>query len=173
VKDKLSILIADDNMDFAKNLTNYIDKEEEMEVIGIAKDGLEAVEMIKNTKPDIAIVNNEDFKNNDFFVNSFNYLSENNETKIFDINYVSLDNAKKLLDEDKIVGYILFLDDDIKISVKTNGVNETIIKYVVDEIKTNYNLIDDYYFNKLEKEITSLKLPENENIHIFAITLSN
>ncbi len=31
----------------------------------------------------------------------------------------------------------------------------------------------EYSFNKLEKEITSLKLPENENIHIFAITLSN
>lgn len=101
---------------------------------------------------DIAIVNNDDFKNNDFFVNSFNYLSENNETKIFDINYVSLDNAKKLLDEDKIVGYILFLDDDIKISVKTNGVNETIIKYVVDEIKTNYNLIDDLAKKEIEKE---------------------
>lgn len=101
---------------------------------------------------DIAIVNNEDFKNNDFFVNSFNYLSENDETKIFDINYVSLDNAKKLLDEDKIVGYILFLDDDIKISVKTNGVNETIIKYVVDEIKTNYNLIDDLAKKEIEKE---------------------
>ena len=56
VKDKLSILVADDNVDFAKNLSNYIEKEEEMEVIGIAKDGIEAVDMIKNTKPDIAII---------------------------------------------------------------------------------------------------------------------
>ena len=56
MKDKLSILVADDNVDFAKNLTNYIEKEDEMEVIGIAKDGLEAIEMIKNTKPDIAII---------------------------------------------------------------------------------------------------------------------
>ena len=56
MKDKLSILVADDNVDFAKNLSNYIEKEEEMEVIGIAKDGIEAVDMIKNTKPDIAII---------------------------------------------------------------------------------------------------------------------
>lgn len=56
MKDKLSILVADDNIDFAKNLTSYIEKENEMEVIGIAKDGLEAVEMIKNTKPDVAII---------------------------------------------------------------------------------------------------------------------
>lgn len=56
MKDKLSILVADDNVDFAKNLTNYIEKEEEMEVIGLAKDGMEAIDMIKNTKPDIAIL---------------------------------------------------------------------------------------------------------------------
>jgi len=56
VKDKLSILVADDNADFARNLTTYIEREEDMEVIGIAKDGLEAVEMIQNTKPDIAII---------------------------------------------------------------------------------------------------------------------
>ena len=56
MKNKLSILVADDNIDFAKNLTSYIEKEDEMEVIGIAKDGLEAVEMIKNAKPDIAII---------------------------------------------------------------------------------------------------------------------
>lgn len=56
MRDKLSILVADDNIDFAKNLTNYIEREDEMEVIGIAKDGLEAVDMIKNTKPDVAII---------------------------------------------------------------------------------------------------------------------
>lgn len=56
MKDKLSILVADDNVDFANNLTSYIEKEDEMEVIGIAKDGLEAVDMIKNAKPDVAII---------------------------------------------------------------------------------------------------------------------
>ncbi len=56
MKDKLSILVADDNAEFANTLTNYIDKEEGMEVIGIAQDGLEAVDMINNIKPDVAIL---------------------------------------------------------------------------------------------------------------------
>lgn len=56
MKDKLSILVADDNVDFAKTLTNCIEKEEGMEVIGIAQDGIEAIEMINNTKPDVAIL---------------------------------------------------------------------------------------------------------------------
>ena len=56
MKDKLSILVADDNVEFARNLTNCIEQEEGMEVIGIAQDGVEAVEMINNTKPDVAIL---------------------------------------------------------------------------------------------------------------------
>ena len=56
MRDKLSILVADDNADFAKNLSNHIEKEEGMEVIGIAQDGVEAIDMIRNTKPDVAIL---------------------------------------------------------------------------------------------------------------------
>lgn len=53
---KISILIADDNSEFARTLTNYIEKEEDMEVIGLAKDGNEAVKMIENVQPDIALL---------------------------------------------------------------------------------------------------------------------
>ena len=56
MKDKLSILVADDNADFARTLTTCIEQEEGMEVIGIAQDGLEAIDMINNTKPDVAIL---------------------------------------------------------------------------------------------------------------------
>ena len=56
MKEKLSILVADDNLEFAKTLTSCIEKEEGMEVIGIAQDGIEAIEMINNTKPDVAIL---------------------------------------------------------------------------------------------------------------------
>lgn len=56
MKDKLSILVADDNVDFARTLTTCIEREDGMEVIGIAQDGLEAIDMINNTKPDVAIL---------------------------------------------------------------------------------------------------------------------
>ena len=49
MKDKISILIADDNPDFARTLTSYIEEDEELEVIAIARDGKQAVEMILNT----------------------------------------------------------------------------------------------------------------------------
>ena len=56
MKEKTTILIADDNQDFAKTLANYIQKQDDMEVIGIARDGEEAVDMITNTKPDVALL---------------------------------------------------------------------------------------------------------------------
>ena len=46
MKDKIRVLIADDNIEFAMTLNSYLEKEEEMEVIGMAKDGNEAYGMI-------------------------------------------------------------------------------------------------------------------------------
>ena len=56
MKEKTTILIADDNADFAKTLVNYLEKEEDMEVIGIAKNGKEACDMVVNTQPDVLLL---------------------------------------------------------------------------------------------------------------------
>ncbi len=56
MKEKISILIADDNSDFANNLASYIEKENDMEVLGIAKDGNEAIEMVTVAQPDILLL---------------------------------------------------------------------------------------------------------------------
>ena len=56
MKDKITILISDDNPDFANTLTNYIEEDDELEIIAIAKDGKQAVEMILNTEPDVVLL---------------------------------------------------------------------------------------------------------------------
>ena len=56
MREKTTILIADDNQDFSQTLANYISNQEDMEVIGIARDGEEAIELISNIKPDIALL---------------------------------------------------------------------------------------------------------------------
>lgn len=56
MKEKISILIADDNTDFTNTLSSFLGKTEDMEIVGVAKDGKEAVEMIKVMKPDIALL---------------------------------------------------------------------------------------------------------------------
>ena len=47
MREKITVLIADDNVEFAMTLNENLSKDEEMDVIGIAKDGNEAYKMIK------------------------------------------------------------------------------------------------------------------------------
>ena len=56
MKEKISVLIADDNPDFSQTLAQYLESQEEMEVIGMAKDGTEAIDMIANTIPDVVLL---------------------------------------------------------------------------------------------------------------------
>ena len=56
MKEKITILIADDNIDFATTLKRYFSKTENMEVVGVAKDGNEAFEQICSLKPDVALL---------------------------------------------------------------------------------------------------------------------
>lgn len=56
MKEKLNILIADDNQEFTHTLSSYINSQEDMEVIAVAKDGDEAVDMISNTRPDVVLL---------------------------------------------------------------------------------------------------------------------
>lgn len=56
MSDKIKIFIADDNTEFVSTLVTYLDSQEEMEVVGTAKDGLEAVEKIANLDLDVAIL---------------------------------------------------------------------------------------------------------------------
>ena len=56
MKDKIRVLIADDNIEFSATLNGYLEKEEDMEVIGIAKDGNEACSIIMDKKPDVVLL---------------------------------------------------------------------------------------------------------------------
>ena len=56
MNEKIKVLVADDNRDFATTLISYLSKEDDMEVIEVAKDGNEAFEKIVATKPDIVLL---------------------------------------------------------------------------------------------------------------------
>lgn len=54
--EKFRVLIADDNREFAQIVSRFIQEEDEFEVIGVAKDGIETLEIIEREKPDILIL---------------------------------------------------------------------------------------------------------------------
>jgi len=54
--ERIKVFVADDNYDFNAVLREYINRQEDMEVVGNALDGAEALEKIIATKPDIAVL---------------------------------------------------------------------------------------------------------------------
>ena len=56
MKEKIKILIADDNMDFVSTLTTYFNTQEDVEIIGTAKDGQEAFNKIITERPTVVLL---------------------------------------------------------------------------------------------------------------------
>ena len=56
MSEKVKVIIADDNAEFTETLKGFISQEEDLEIIGIARDGKEAVDLIINLKPDVVLL---------------------------------------------------------------------------------------------------------------------
>lgn len=54
--EKIKVVIADDNREFCQIVDKFISKREEFQVVGIAKDGIEALELIEREKPHILVL---------------------------------------------------------------------------------------------------------------------
>ena len=56
MREKITVLIADDNQEFSMTLATYLKNQEDMVVVGRAKDGNEALDMIPNLMPDVVLI---------------------------------------------------------------------------------------------------------------------
>lgn len=56
MKEKIKIVIADDNVQFAKSITAYLKKQEDMQIIGLAKNGEEALKIIDEKDVDVLLL---------------------------------------------------------------------------------------------------------------------
>ena len=55
-ENRISVLIADDNKEFCNILNDYLLNQRDIIVTGIAKDGLEALKLIEERKPDLVVL---------------------------------------------------------------------------------------------------------------------
>lgn len=53
---KIKIVIADDNKEFTIILSEYLRTQEDFDVVGVAKDGIEAVKLVAANKPDVLVL---------------------------------------------------------------------------------------------------------------------
>ena len=108
----------------------------------------------------IAIVQNDEFDYNLMYKSTFEKLSEDNDDKIFNIKYVEEEKAKELLENKDIVGYMKLENNIPKITVLSSGINETVFKYVTEEVAQALSIKENLY-----DEVVSVANFENSNEH--------
>lgn len=136
----------------------------------------------------IAIIKNDDFKNNEIFKTAFEELSDkNNDDRLFETRYTTEEEAKKLLEDEEIVGYMKLVNDEPKLTFTTSGINETIFKYVSEEITQTSNIIKNLSEEELKKEMIAgnynidyesiynrvIELTEEDNVRLNNVSNSN
>ncbi len=116
----------------------------------------------------IAIVEKEE---NEIMKQAFETLSdEENEDRLFQTQYESEERAKELLENDEITGYLVLLKEEPKVVIKSNGINETILKYVTEEIMQNTEMISNIVEKRVQESMQGYperiyNMPNVENIY--------
>lgn len=103
---------------------------------------------------DIAIVDDTDFQNNEFIKKAFEELSdENSENQLFVTKYVDEAEAKDLLEKDEIVGFLKMEDNKPMLVFQKNGISQTILKYVTEEIIQTSSIVENLSKDEIQKEM--------------------
>lgn len=108
---------------------------------------------------DIAVVENTGFRESEMWKESLEALSdEASGEQVFCTKYVSEEEAKRLLSEKEIAGYFMLTDGEPQVTVASDGINETVLKYVVEEIYQTEEIVR----NTAERRIQQGEMPTAE-----------
>lgn len=103
---------------------------------------------------EVAFVENNNFNENKIYKEVFDDLSDkDNEDRLFNTKYVSEKKAKQLLKDNKIEGYLKFEANEPIVVFNNNGINQTILKYTVDEISSRLVMVNNLSEEEVKKEL--------------------
>ncbi|MDI6618132.1 MAG: sporulation transcription factor Spo0A [Clostridiales bacterium] len=156
---KIKVLIADDNKEFCSILSEYLSKQNDMEVVGIAKDGLEALKLISDQNPDVLVL--------DIIMPHLDGLGVLERINSLDLNNVPKIIVLSAVGQDKITQRAINLGADyyvvkpFELDVFVSRIRQMfnssmgmqeIRKHMVDSEQQTSN----FFNNNLESEITNI-----------------
>lgn len=138
---KIKILIADDNIHICKFIRNYLEKYEDIEILGIANNDEDEIKMIEELKPEIVITDlmrNHKYTGLDIIKK---YFSNNSNVEFL---VISADYKEDVIkDGIDVAGYIKKPFDDYKI--------------IYDELKRIKNIIIEKQYKDWDKKYHNLE----------------
>lgn len=121
---------------------------------------------------DISIINSNDYNNNKIVKESLNELTKG-KNKLFNIQLTDEKTSKDLLNNNEITGYLTFKENQVNITVKNSGVEETILKQVLEQIQTNSKIINKKVEKEISEQVATNKEINYEQIYQNALSLLN
>lgn len=113
----------------------------------------------------LGVIDNNEFREDDILSTTLKSMSDKkDDSYLFDITYGNEEKINELLEDKKIDGYIL-KDDKTKVIIKENGINQTIIKYVIDQIYEYKLLATTIIENNVVNEMQQGNYPDTNKIY--------
>lgn len=146
----INLMIADDNIEFSKSLSNFLTKEKDIKIVNISSNGLEALISYTSLKPDILLLDLDmpGFSGLDF-LNSINSNAKGSIQNIIIISGSS--EHKSSLTDVSLIKYILHKPLDFNKLIEI--IREIKIESISDlELRNKiYNLLEYLNFNMYSK----------------------
>lgn len=104
----------------------------------------------------IAIVEDSEFTQNVVLKEAMKELGdEQKESQIFSITYTNPQEAEQLLQKGEVDGYLEIEDGKVKVVLKENGINQTIIQSVVEEVLQTSKIVENLSQEKIKEQMKS------------------
>ncbi|OPJ56956.1 sporulation transcription factor Spo0A [Alkalithermobacter paradoxus] len=140
MKETIKIVLADDNKDFCQIIKEYLGSEDDVEILGIAKDGVEAIELVVEKQPDLLVL--------DIIMPHLDGLGV-----IEKLNEMNLEKMPKIIilsavGQDKITQRAINLGADYYVvkpfdfNVFINRIRELVGTRVITPVETNRNTVE-------------------------------
>jgi ABC-2 type transport system permease protein len=115
----------------------------------------------------IGVIDSKDYEDNTVMKETLNLLSKEGEDQLFSLTQGDEEEMITRLEQNEIVGYLSFVGDEVKIVVNQSGIEETVLRFVIDEIKGRKKTIETLIEQKIQEEI----LKGNYDILVDEITM--
>lgn len=113
----------------------------------------------------LGVIDNNEFREDDILSTTLKTMSDkDDDSYLFDITYGNEEKINQLLEDKEISGYII-KNDKTKVVIKENGINQTIIKYVIDQIYEYKTLATTIIENNVANEIQKGNYPDANKIY--------
>ncbi len=140
ILNKVKVLVVDDSMIARKYLARILEESGEIEVVGFARDGLEAIEKVKEVKPDVVTLDIEMPKLNG--LEALKRIMEENPVPVIMVSTLTTDGAKETLEALRL-GAVDYVSKNDVLSFKTASkqVKDLLVKKIVEAKRSQFRVL--------------------------------